>query len=844
ELAYLKRLFPEANSLIFHKRLESVSFENIIDFLEEKIENADKLDDWETIERIRLEFKDIQFENLFKTALKYHKRISNLKRSFRHNFYTKYLDHIYSRDSNLAHFNSGKFSRTLEDFKKLDKKHIRNNRNRIMHELDEIKPQHTWVSGESSAVNILRKETIKKRRIKPIRKLFSEIPSLIETLKPCFLMSPLSVSKYLDPKKYHFDIVLFDEASQVRPEDALGAIMRADQAIVVGDRKQLPPTSFFKSFAEVADDEDYDIVDFESILDKFSTSGYPELMLKFHYRSRDESLIAFSNYHFYDNKLVTFPGTSLEKKNIGISLDYLEDGIYDRGKSRTNRKEARHIAKLALNHYKHKENFSLGIVAFSQSQQDAILEEIENVIRENPDYEHCFQGDGLEPFFVKNLENVQGDERDIMIFSIGYGKDIEGKLYMNFGPLNRKGGERRLNVAITRARYAVKIVVSFRSEELDTSRTKSQGVKLLKQYLKYAEHGGNLQYLKEKTSHSTMSFDSPFEKEVYNALTDLGYEVHTQVGTSNYRIDLGVIHPRFPGAYILGIECDGSTYHSSFTARDRDRIRQQFLESLGWKIHRVWSRDWVIKPKKEIQKIDKLIKKLEDKDPHVFKKNDTKKSRRKNNRKQPEEIKIEGDLRQSKSVSYSDLPPDIQRYNKYRKKYPKRYIYNVPKLSGVISSIVDKESPIHKKILEERLRECLKITRLGKKMQRKIDRAIYSLKGNAINYDGRKKILVKKSQLKIPVRYQKTNRRKIIEIPKLEIYQAICYILRDAVSLKKGELIQFTGKIFGYSSVHGSSKRHISDALSDIINTKYVIHKKGKYWLQDRKEFVISPRYV
>jgi len=843
----IKNYFPDWN-IIFNKKIELFPFDDLIDWLNNKINTIDNIDDWENIEKIRLNFQELGSESLFKIALKNDLKITNLEKVFEKYFYTKYIDLVNSKNTILSQFNSTRIQLTLQKFKELDRKHIETSKRRIQYELaKKIPTSNQWIGAESSAINILQKELMKKRRVKPIRRLFREIPGLIQIIKPCLLMSPLSISKYLDPKIFKFDIIIFDEASQIKPQDAIGAIMRGQQAIVVGDRKQLPPTSFFDTISDDYDEEDYEAFDFESILDRFYFS-FPRLMLNYHYRSKDESLIAFSNNHFYDGRLYTFPGVSYHREDIGIDFIYVEDGIYDKGKSRKNRIEARKVAQVALKHFKLKPDYTLGIVAFSQAQQDAISEEVENLIRNNPEYESYFYDGGLEPFFIKNLENVQGDERDVIIFSVGYGKDSQGKLSMNFGPINKSGGERRLNVAITRARYAVKIVSSIRSSEIDVSRTKSYGVKLLKQYLEYAEHKGEIGYIKSRQEYFEKDFDSPFEEEVFKALTELGYTIHNQVGCSGFKIDLAIAHPNYPGKYILGIECDGRLYHSSFTARDRDRIRQDFLESLGWKIHRIWSSDWINNSEREIKKIKALIDKYLPLNPVPSKKILTKKSSKK--KVELSEEDFNNLSKTGKKINVSILPDDFVSYTEFKKHYS-NYFLNVnynnyyslnrlkKNLSTVITNIVQTESPIKMNELFNRVSNCLWINRLGPRMKRIIESTVSSSYCRNVRKNG--DVLWKLNQKIIPVRYpQGENKRRILNIPLEEIAQGISYMLRDALTLSLGESLLYAGKIFGYNSVSGSTKEYMFEALQYLVRIGYVEKKEDKYMLKDRNHYIIK----
>jgi very-short-patch-repair endonuclease len=445
-------------------------------------------------------------------------------------------------------------------------------------------------------LGLLRREIGKKMRHIPVRQLLSRIPKLLPRLKPCVLMSPLSVAQYLEPSHPAFDVVIFDEASQIPVWDAVGAIARGTQLIVVGDPKQLPPTNFFNITDDPdAEGGDSDLQqDLESILDELLSNGLRHKRLQWHYRSRHESLIAFSNRHYYENELLTFP--SPEMAHGGVRFKHVPDARYDKGKSRTNPVEARALVEELVRRLRQTDGppRSYGVVTFSQAQQHLVEDLLDKERRKYPEIEVHFNDEppvDSEPVFVKNLENVQGDERDVIMFSICYGPDETGRISMNFGPLNRDGGERRLNVAITRAKHEVLVFSSLRGEQIDLTRTRARGVCDLKYFLDYAERGPKALAAATTASADTEA-DSEFERMVADRIHAAGYEVHHQVGCSGYRINIGVIDPRCPGRYLLGVECDGATYHRAATARDRDKLRQMILEGLGWKLYRIWSTDW------------------------------------------------------------------------------------------------------------------------------------------------------------------------------------------------------------------------------------------------------------
>jgi len=455
-------------------------------------------------------------------------------------------------------------------------------------------------------MRILERELQKKRRHKPLRVLFRDVPTIIRALKPCMLMSPLSVAKYVAAGGEPFDLVVFDEASQIPPWDAIGAIARGRQVAVVGDSRQLPPTSFF-SREDDDDGDEEDLEDLESILDEAIAARLPQLSLGWHYRSRHESLIAFSNHHYYDNRLNTFPSPEETVAGLGVQFRRV-DGHYDRGRSRTNPREAQAIVEEVVQRLNDPDraSTSIGIVTFNSQQQRHIEDLLDLARQRHPAIEAFFTDAVLEPVFVKNLENVQGDERDVMMFSICYGPDAGGHITMNFGPLNRRGGERRLNVAVTRAREELLVFSTLTADHIRLSSTRSVGVKHLRAFLDYARRGPIA--IQEAISVApTEDTDSPFEDEVRAVLHARGWEVHTQVGCSGYRVDLGVVDPERPGRYLLGVECDGATYHSSANARARDRQRQGVLEYLGWTIHRVWSTDWWHRQSLEIDRLEAAL---------------------------------------------------------------------------------------------------------------------------------------------------------------------------------------------------------------------------------------------
>ncbi|MBP2045396.1 DUF3320 domain-containing protein [Methanobacterium aggregans] len=587
--SYLKIDFKS----IFGKGLENTSFNEITAQIKGYIAGLSSLQKWSQFLEILRERPNTMVDPLIELVTHDEIETEDLIPCFRGNLADELLRSVFNTNPLLSGFISELHEGKIERFSDMDREIISLNRKRISSKLSMEKPSLNGAPSRNSELGILLSEFNRKRGHMPIRQLLSNTCGLVQKIKPCFMMSPLSVAQFLDPqnsKNVRFDVVVFDEASQVKPEDALGAFLRGNQAVVMGDTRQLPPTSFFDTMADADDIDDYElssISDMESILHLCKRS-FPTKMLHWHYRSRHESLIALSNQEFYNNELLIYPSPCHDTNNMGLKFQYLPETVYDRGRSSANRMEAKKVVEAAMEHYrKFGSSKSLGIGTFNIKQQQAIQEELELQLKMNSELEGFFTSSRDEAFFIKNLETIQGDERDVIFVSVGYGKDQNGRLNLNFGPLNRDGGERRLNVLITRARERCVVFSNFKARDIDITSNSAFGVRALKSFLEYAETG-NLESVRAPGEDT----ESPFEDSVYRFLRENGYEIHKQVGCAGFRIDLAVVNPHSLGMYLLGIECDGASYHSSHVARDRDRLRQQILEGLGWNIYRIWSTDW------------------------------------------------------------------------------------------------------------------------------------------------------------------------------------------------------------------------------------------------------------
>jgi hypothetical protein len=511
-------------------------------------------------------------------------------------------------DAILRDFDSRQHSRRVDVFRDLDRAHVAASRQHVVSKLEERLPSREATNIASSEPSILMREAQKKARHLPIRRLLRDIPTILPRLKPCFLMSPLSVAQYLPADGKPFDLVVFDEASQICTHEAIGTIARGRQVIIVGDSRQMPPTSFF--MRADADDElpdDDDVVELESVLDEAVAKLVPQQWLGWHYRSRHESLIEFSNRHIYDGRLDVFPAARFQSDDLGVEWRRVQ-GVYQSGKGpdgRTNRIEAEALVAHLVARLRSFEpgERTFGVVTFNVPQQQLVLDLLDEE-RVDPSVERHFAG--TEPVFVKNLENVQGDERDEILFSICYAPNAEHRFRMHYGPLSAAGGERRLNVAVTRARQKLIVFSSIDPEQIDRSRTNARGAWLLREFLQHARERG-----RGAERAVTADVSNPAQVEVVaRTLRSEGWRLDAGVGCSGYKLDLAVRHPVDEGRYGVAVECDGHAYRSALTASDRDRLRADVLRSLGWNLERVWSTSWWFDPDAPRALVDSVRKTL------------------------------------------------------------------------------------------------------------------------------------------------------------------------------------------------------------------------------------------
>jgi len=776
----------------------------------DKIEN---LNDYRLFAKYCREYGDKYAKQLIEYIISDRVKSSLVANLFYYNFANIALNDVFSNVGILDEFNFKLHEDKISQFKQLDKNVIETNKFRVREILGRNRPSMSIAAAPSSSLGILLREMGKKRKIKPIRKILSETSDIISSIKPCFMMSPLSIAQYLDPKIYeaYFDYIIFDEASQVKIEDSIGAMLRGNKYIVMGDTKQLPPTTFFEKELDIDEEEDEESLteNIESIL-HLCKNTFETRMLKWHYRSRHESLISVSNQEFYNNELYVFPSPTKESEDLGLKLIYDPTTVYDRGGGTNNIKEAENVVEYAFKCFrKWGHSRSLGIGTFNLKQRNTIMDILEKKLKQHPELEEFFNEEGEDGFFVKNLENIQGDERDIILISIGYGVDQNNKLSLSFGPLNREGGERRLNVLITRAKKQCIVFSNFKSSVMHTTEKTPRGVAALKTFLYYAENGEF-----PENYHTGEDFDSPFEEAVYNFLTDEGYTVEKQVGCAGYKIDLAIVDKDDANKYILGIECDGATYHSSPLARDRDRLRQEVLEGLGWKFHRIWSTDWYHVNKTAKQR---LLDAVED----AMKNKDNKKIAE----KFETDFKPEIIIKTQEDKKQEELDKYFEDYVSFF--YSPGYL---PRAN--LMRLIETEGPIHK----DDIYDVMKINmhrKATKKFKNEIDSELFSLISFE-DFESRNGFYFSKHYDWNSMKVRKRNAPKIERISPEEIERSIIYTLKLQYSSSKDDLIKVASTHLGFKSIRKNVKEKFERIIQNLLYRKIIKERNGIIELDEK----------
>ncbi len=713
----------------------------------------------------------------------------NITDYFNFTVHASIAERIISQHESLSLFNLGLFESKIEHYKKIAKNFQKLTVQELRVKLSLQLPNTTAEAMQSSEIGILQRAIKNRGRGLSIRKLFDQIPALLPRIAPCMLMSPISVAQYFDVNTKHFDILIFDEASQLPTCEAVSALARAKQAIIVGDPKQMPPTSFFSSVK--LDEENMDVEDLESILDDCLSLSVPSKYLLRHYRSKHESLIAFSNVNYYENKLLTFP--SFDDLNRKVKHHHVK-GFYDKGKTRTNKFEADEIVQYIKSHYhdSEKRKLSLGVVTFSQTQQNLIEDKIERLFMSDPKLEE-FINESNEPLFVKNLENVQGDERDIILFSICYAPDEEGKMSMNFGPLNRDGGWRRLNVAVTRARYEMHIFVTLQTDQIDLSRTSAEGVAGLKAFLQFAEKG----HLSVRPEDVQEEFNRQhLSTTISKRLQEKGLESKCNIGTSGFKVDIGIVHPDMPQQYILGIVVDGHYYFNAHTTNDREMVMPSVLKALGWNIHRIWTIDWHENSDKIIDGIMEKVKYLQTLPQHKAE-------------------SISEPIVEPVFVPIKAIPDDILPSNFVSKQIP----YTAHKLMPIsnansemiyefqnrnlikqqIQSLVDIEAPISKSILYKKVLQAWNTSRAGARLDKYLEEIIREM--NLIQIIHHQPFYWSDTKKIEHYRSNDIEQHTIEDISPEEVLIALQEIVTNNLSIEETELIRYLARVFGFAKV-------------------------------------------
>ena len=721
-------------------------------------------------------------------------------------------------DPELGRFDGTLHANRAREFADLDRQRI------VAAAVEVVTAHHRGMPAASGvgSIGTLRAEIVRRRGHMAIRKLMLIAAPAIQALKPVMMMSPLSVAQFLTPGRMSFDLLVMDEASQIQPVDALGAIARCRQVVVVGDERQLPPTRFFAKMTGALPEDDNDegagVADIESILGLFVARGLPQRMLRWHYRSRHQSLIAVSNREFYESRLFIVPSPYTREAGMGLMFRHVPDGTFDSGGTGTNAIEAKVVAQEVIRHAKTQPEHSLGVATFSAAQRRAIQDELELLRRQNPDTEAFFHAHPGEPFFVKNLENVQGDERDVIMISVGYAKNNQGRMLMNFGPLSSDGGDRRLNVLISRAKRRCEVFASITDEDIDLERAKGKGVFAFKLFLRYARTGQL-----DVAQPSTRPMDSVFEEQVAGALQALDYKVHPQVGMAGFFIDLAIADAERPGRYLLGIECDGAAYHSSQSARDRDRLRQEVLEDHGWIIHRIWSTDWFQRPQEQLERVvaaiaaakSKLDDRLERGGHH--------------SRAVPveivtvdrEDVTEVADTRTG-HAAYQEATLNIT---------PGAELHKVPigQLTDLTVQVVTVEGPVHKYEIVARIRTAWGLQRAGGRIQAVVERAIeIAARSGRIEREG--------DFLSVPgtpVRVRDRNEvgsgglRLPERLPPSEIDAALMTVIRGGMGATSDQAITGASRMLGFRWTSAQLRQGIEAGIGRLRAQGNIIEQHG-----------------
>ena len=750
---------------------------------------------------------------------------------YKRGLYKSCADYIMDHESALASFNGKLFEEKIRKFREVTALFEQLTREELFAKLASRMPSFTQEAAQSSEIGMLQRTIKNNGRAMSIRKLFDAIPNLLPRLTPCMLMSPISVAQYFDTESEKFDLLVFDEASQLPTCEAVSAIARAANVIVVGDPKQMPPTNFFST--NNIDEENIEREDLESILDDCLALSMPSHHLLWHYRSKHESLIAFSNAKYYDNKLLTFPSPD----DIISKVSFINiEGHYE--KKGRNSFEAKAIVDEVVRRLSDVKmaKKSIGIITFSMVQQILIEDLLNEVFKSRPDIEKIAT-ESQEPLFIKNLENVQGDERDVILFSIGYGPDKEGKVSLNFGPVNREGGWRRLNVAVSRARYEMKVFSTLRADQIDLARTSSEGVAGLKAFLAYAEKGKTA--LPNRVINKSMK-QAAFENMLAEEIKQNGYDVHVDIGCSAYKIDIGIVDPAKSSEYLLGILCDGNNYSRDTTARDREIVQPEILKALGWNIYKVWSVDWWENPGRVLNEVINAIKNAEEK---------------RNVIEEIPEIKIphyEKPLEEVLNNSYNNIQPEILQNKKAETTQynvcnleialcstSEDFFWNInrKKITDQILNVLETESPVSYNLLCKRVLSAWGISRNGTRLNNYLGQLFSELNIPKEIHNQNIFFWKKEHNPKEYFIYRRAKndleKRNAEDLPPEEIANAVKEILKNQISLSRTDLIRETAKLFDFSRTGSNVENAMNLGINLILQKGNAMEENGRIILKE-----------
>lgn len=824
ELAHLCDLFSKSSStLLAELRISEETFftnsdewmPQISSKLDLWLQHLEKLKDWYRWLCVRNRMESLGIRFVADTFATKPIAADVIMAVFDKSFYKACIEYIISMEPDLEFFKGQLFNDTIRKYKELAERFETLTKKELFAKLASNVPSFTVEAAQNSEVGILQRNIRNNGRGVSIRRLFDQIPTLLSRMCPCMLMSPISVAQYIDIDADKFDLIVFDEASQMPTYEAVGAIARGKNIVIVGDPKQMPPTNFFT--VNIVDEDNIEMEDLESILDDCLALSMPSKYLLWHYRSKHESLIAFSNFEYYENKLLTFPSPdNIESKVRLVPID----GFYDKGKSRRNKAEAQAVVDEIVRRLENKtlRKKSIGVVTFSIVQQSLIEELLSDFFIFHPHLERwAYERD--EPLFIKNLENVQGDERDVILFSVGYGPDASGKVSMNFGPLNRAGGERRLNVAVSRARYEMIIYSTLRSDHIDLNRTSAVGVAGLKRFLEYTERGEQMIPELRKNDAPSVSI----VHAVAEALRKQGYVVHTNIGYSGYKIDMGVVDEEAASGYLLGILCDGENYKQTKTVRDREIVQNSVLRALGWNIYRVWTMDWWESPQETLRNIVDAIEQA--------KTNKTESS-------VEEAANIDDDAVEDDLPSSPDYEAENDMYSNqstakqlYRKaeltplSLPIEAFYakeNKSLITSQISDIIEKEAPVSRSLISKRILSAWDIARMGVKIDRYLDEIFNALPVYRKQIGNRTFFWHDVYQCQTYADYRPLSDRDAADLPPEEIANAMKEIVSEQVGLPTDDLIRITAQLFGFSRRGSNLNDFMLQGLQEAVKRDFV----------------------